>query len=211
MGKLERCQTCGRPLHKGRPDEKMQQPKSFGVRCLSQHEVDSLLRACNGRLRNIVLFALNTGILQMDILSLMWSQVDLDYMEIEIKGLILPLNETAINILKDRLEKANKSGCVFTSGNGHIISSRNINHALRTASRKAGINTVRLYDLRNDFAARLFEAGVDGYVIGRLLGHKTAGTPVRPLCAIAELMRQAVEALDEMSLDDTDKNKPSSE
>jgi len=71
---------------------------------------------------------------------------------------------------------------------------------LRAASSKAGIVAIRFHDLRHTFAANLFRAGVDCYLVGRLLGQRTAGTLVRPLRSLAKLLSRSIDALDKMNL-----------
>jgi hypothetical protein len=176
-------------------------PKSGGARYFSPHEVISLLRECDKWSRDVVLFALSTGVRRGDILSLKWSQVDLKHRELMISNLYaLPLNGTAMNILKAKLDNADKAGFVFLADNGEMINYHYIVRALRSSSSKAGIDMIRLHDLRHTLAANLFKAGVDCYIVGGLLGHKTAGTPVRHLRSIPKLLRRAIEALDKKNL-----------
>lgn len=52
-------------------------------------------------------------------------------------------------------------------------------HLFDSARKKAGLEDVRLHDLRHTFASRLAQKGVDIYTIGHLLGHRHVETTRR--------------------------------
>ena len=207
---LKKCRTGDGPAKNRRLDEmqKMNEliigisaPKGNEARYLSPHEVDSLLMECDEVLRGVILIALYTGMTQKEILPLSWSQIDLKRREIAISSLYtLPLNKIAMNILQENLDGADKSGYVFASENGEMLSNHDIGRALRVASSAAGIGMVRFHDLRYTFAANLLRAGVDCHLVGRMLEHKTAGAPVSPLRLIAKPLRRAIESLDKINI-----------
>jgi integrase len=173
-------------------------------RWISSEEEQRLLGAALPWLREIIIFALNTGMRQNEILSLKWSQVDLFRRTatlIETKNKekrTIPLNQTVLEILKSKDRVRNISGYVFTSQTGNKIDARNLLRAFYAARKKAGLEDVRFHDLRHTFATRLVQAGINLYVVKELLGHKTLTMTMRYAHHCPESLRHGVEVLDKL-------------
>ncbi|MFQ5329639.1 MAG: tyrosine-type recombinase/integrase [Thermodesulfobacteriota bacterium] len=172
-------------------------------RWLTSEEECKLLTACSERLRVIVIFALNTGMRQGEILSLRWNNVNL------LKGTLIievtkngdrraiPLNGTAWDLLKEQSRiRYPANDYVFTSSTGTKIDSGHLRRDFMKALRQAGIEGFCFHDLRHTFATRLVQAGVDLYKIQRLLGHKDNKTTQRYAHHYPESLRKSVEVLD---------------
>lgn len=85
-------------------------------------------------LRDIIVFALHTGLRQNELLSLQWSRVDLSRKIIIIqesksgKPRTIPLNQIALNILMEKAKVRNlKSDLVFLSNAMTKIDCHNLN------------------------------------------------------------------------------------
>ena len=65
-----------------------------------------------------------------------------------------------------------------------------LNHVCQTVRSKAGLNDVRLHDLRHSFASRALALGEGLPMIGKLLGH----TQVQTTARYAHLARDTVKA-----------------
>jgi len=139
-------------------------------RWLTSEEEKKLLNASPKWLQDIIVFAINTGLRQSEILDLKWSQVDMDRQTITIFEQknrcvdTLPLNETVLKLLIERQNTYNNSdGYVFPN----TLNQRKENRVLLTAFYKAltraGIKNFRFHDLRHTFATRLVQNGVDRY------------------------------------------------
>ncbi|MBU3966891.1 MAG: tyrosine-type recombinase/integrase [Euryarchaeota archaeon] len=71
---------------------------------------------------------------------------------------------------------ADGKGCIFTV-NGRKMSPRGIQHAIKTAAKRAGLDKeVHVHTLRHSFATHLLENGVDIRKIQKLLGHSNLQT-----------------------------------
>lgn len=171
-------------------------------RWLTYEEEGRLLAASPEWLREIVVFAIYTGLRQSEILNLKWSQVDLSRRTLTIleqknKGRdTLPLNNKTLDVLKVRSRIRQINGYVFYSGNGTRIDARNLLRAYYTAREKAGLEDVRFHDLRHTFATRLVQAGKDLYKVQKLMRHKTPIMTQRYAHHYPESLRDAVEVLD---------------
>ncbi len=200
------------------PVEKVSREKVRNARdrWLTQEEEKRLLDCCviyaTGRenvqiphywLREVVLFALMTGMRQDEILSLEWPHVNLISMTATVmrakngEKRTIPLNGTARELLEAKSKVRHiKSKHVFASEAGTKIDHRNLRRAFYNALEKAEIEDFRFHDLRHTFATRLAQAGIDQYKIAKLLGHKTIAMTQRYSHHYPESLRDGVEVLD---------------
>lgn len=159
-----------------------------------------------GELNSVVIFDLQTGMSQEEIIKLKWSQIDLTRkalvtgrIKTEKRGLnmrTIPLNKTAYNLLKSRAKNNGTSAHVFGDENGHMIRADRLKKAFKKAVKESKIAHFRFHDLRHTFATRLVQAGVDLYKVSKLLGHKDISTTQRYAHHCPESLRDGVEVLD---------------
>ena len=123
-----------------------------------------------------------TGARKNEILSLKWDWVDFD------RGMLIlpdsktgaktiPLGDAAIALLRKVPAQAN-SQFVFpgTGEKGHLIGLQKIWEGIRE---KAGLNSLRLHDLRHHFVSVGASSGESLYILGKLAGHKRPETTQR--------------------------------
>ncbi len=171
-------------------------------RWLSTEEEKRLLEASPGWLSDIIVFALNTGIRQDEILDLRGPYVDLARKTVTVmlskngERRTIPLNEVAFKVLKAKSKvRFLKSDHVFTSRIGTRLEKRNLARAFYKAMNKAGVENFRFHDLRHTFATRLVQAGVELYTVAKLLGHKDVRTTQRYAHHTTESLRGVVNVL----------------
>jgi integrase len=172
-------------------------------RWLTYEEEEVLMSTSPIWLQEILVVALNTGLRQSEILSLMWDRVDLSRRTITILEQknsgkdTLPINARALDVLKVRNKvRSIKSNLVFYSREGTGINARNLLRSFYKARERAGIENFRFHDLRHTFATRLVQAGVDLYKVQKLLRHKTPIMTQRYAHHYPESLRDGVEVLD---------------
>jgi len=167
----------------GNPVSKVQKERENNAvdRWLTEQEERRLLENSPDWLRDIIVFALNTGLRQDELLSLEWSRVNLLRKTILIsqtknnKPHTLPLNSIALNVLLQKHEGkviSLKNDLVFASQVDTKIGRRNLTRAFTKALERAEINGFTWHCLRHTFATRLAQNGVDIYKIAKLLNHK---------------------------------------
>jgi len=156
-------------------------------------------------LQEIIIFAINTGLRQSEILDLKWPQVDLARKTITIlvqknKGKdTLPLNETSLEVLKERASvRRQETEYVFHTRNATRITASNLQQAFYPALKKSGITKLRFHDLRHTFATRLVQEGVDLYTVQKLGRWKKISMVMRYAHHYPESLRSAVEVLDKV-------------
>jgi len=175
-------------------------------RWLNEEEEERLLDVSPQWLREIIVFAIYTGLRQGEILKLRWPLVDLSrrtmtILEQKNRGKdTLPLNEKAMNVLIARSRvKSIRTDNVFFSQVGTAINARNLLRAFFIAREKVGLDDFRFHDLRHTFATRLVQAGVDLYTVQKLGRWKTVSMVGRYAHHYPESLRPGVEVLDKKS------------
>jgi len=124
---------------------------------------------------HIVRFALATAMRRGEVLSLLWSNVNLDgrvaVLPMTKNGEMrrVPLSINAIAVLKEQ-RLSNVQSITWKVFN---VSPLSLDKAWRRACRKAGILGLRFHDLRHEAISRLFEIGLNPMEVSSISGHKT--------------------------------------
>lgn len=147
------------------------------VRWITPEQARSLLDELPTHQRDMVLFALATGLRQANVRDLRWDQVDLRRKTAWIhpdeakarQGIGVPLNSMAVGVLKRCQGKHAER--VFTY-NGEPIAYANT-RAWRQALKRAGIEDFRWHDLRHTWASWHAQNGTPLYVLQEMGGWQT--------------------------------------
>ncbi len=170
-------------------------------------EFEELLnKTIDNDLKDIFIFALNTGLRQMELLKLEWNQINLEnkmlildnrnHLTKSKKIRSLPLNQSAIKILEKRSQTLNKSTVVFTYHN-QPINQQFISHKTKKLVRLSKINPMlNFHSLRHTFASWLVQKGVSIYEVSKLLGHADIKTTQIYAHLRSDDLRNAVDKLD---------------
>jgi len=167
-------------------------------RILNEDEERRLIENCCDHMKDIVTFALNTGMRLGEILRLKWANVDMRSGMIRVeftksgKTRIVPMNQT-LKVLLAGLKK--RGGEYVFTNPGSNDRFREIKRSFKTGCRKAGIEGLRFHDLRHTFASRLVRNGVDIGTVRKLLGHSTLLVTQRYVHSDEEMLRSAVGSL----------------
>jgi integrase len=157
-------------------------------RWLSYEEEEGLLASSPSWLREIIIFAVETGCRRGEILSLEWPKVDLRNKVVTIFGSktgerrTIPLTQRALDVLLLRQGAKVRSlahDLVFTHPEGKAVNIYTLREAFEASLRKARVDGFRFHDLRQTFVSRLAQHGVDPYAIQKLMGHRTLVTTQR--------------------------------
>jgi excisionase family DNA binding protein len=168
-------------------------------RILSPDEEARLLDAATPDLRPIIVAWLCTGGRRMEVLSLRWRDVDLENGTVLFThtkagcNRLVPINAR----LRECLEslKRGKSGFVFPAQDGQQLNG--VRRAFEKACRRAGLDGLRVHDLRHTFATRLLRRGADIVTVQRLLGHSSVVVTQRYAHTDEATKRSAVALLDD--------------
>ena len=132
-----------------------------------------------------------TGCRSAEVLTLRWEDVALERNEIGLRDSktgprVVPLSPAAARVL---------AGIPRVAGNPWVIAGRepggrqmHLAYYWYRIRERAGLDDVRIHDLRHSFASRALALGQDLTMIGRLLGHKKIQTTAR----YAHLARDSV-------------------
>ena len=159
------------------PKVRLFKETSSRERSLTVEQAKALLEQLPEHQREVVLFALATGLRQRNVLGLEWQQVNLAQRHAWIHGwqsknrrpISVPLNEAALAVLKR--QEGKHSTRVFTF-RGRPLNSANTK-AWQAARRRAGIQDFRWHDLRHTWATWQRQAGTPTHELQRLGGWRT--------------------------------------
>ncbi len=181
----------------------MERENNTRDRWLTVEEEQRFLQAATPWLREIIVFAINTGMRMGEILALTWAGVDLFRRTVTVfrskngERRTIPVNTTVLDLLKSK--HASRPGTidlVFHSESQTHLDGSNIRRALTIALNSAKIQDLHFHDLRHTFATRMVQAGIDLYKVQRLLGHKSPIMTQRYAHHYPESLREGVDALD---------------
>ncbi len=174
------------------------------VRCLSREEKEILLANVSGKLRDIILFALNTGMRRGEIINLRRGDINFTNNIIIIREQkngetsYIPMNSACHQILakyRDLNDSDQPFGYDFTSSFVRLI--RDIRKKqLEKNSKSTILNDFHFHDLRHTFASTLVMSGVDLNTVRELMRHKSLKMTLRYTHLSSSFKQFAVERLD---------------
>ncbi len=147
----------------------------------SEADFQILLNATDSKdLRDLFIFGINTGLREMELITLRWGQIDFknrlvildnrNHLTKSKKIRNVPLNLKALQVVTER-QINSASDFVFTYNN-EPIKQHFISHKFKKIVIKAGLNPkLNVHSLRHSFASFLVQAGVSIYSVQKLLGH----------------------------------------
>jgi integrase len=133
--------------------------------------------------------ALLTGLRLGELLSLRWTDLDLEAKIVLIqnsegfttkskRSRVVPMSEELSKLLLDRKENLrSESEFVFSNRYGRKLREGTIEHKFKQCVRRAGLNDkLHFHSLRHSFASALVMSGVSLYAVQKLLGHSQSKT-----------------------------------
>ncbi|MHB8115599.1 MAG: tyrosine-type recombinase/integrase [Acidithiobacillus ferrivorans] len=145
--------------------------------------IEALAAEENPDMRDYIMLSLLTGARRSNVLAMTWAEINLDRATWTIPGskakakdnITVPLTTAAIEVLQARAEATGAQGWVFPGSGktGHLVEPKK---GWQRLLQRAGIEDLRLHDLRRSLASFQIDAGVSLAVIGKGLGHHSQQT-----------------------------------
>jgi site-specific recombinase XerD len=121
--------------------------------------------------RNVFLFLRHTGLRLHELEALNWQQVDLNRNVIFIKYREVPLNATALMIVKKAFHNViDHKATVFLDDEGEALGADEIAVRFHKAAGKAGLASLSAVCLRHSFACDLLQMRLSFLSVGKILG-----------------------------------------
>ena len=166
---------------------------------LSSEQEKSVLEGAPPYLREMILFAVNTGLRTSDIFGLQWPDVDMEQRRLKKivkktnRALSLPLNDAALAVIEARWAVRHGPYVFYNPMSGDRF--KDVKHAFAATAKRAGLPTLTWHMFRHTFASRLTSDGVDLVTVKDLLGHANISTTMRYAHSNDEAKRLAVRRL----------------
>jgi len=160
------------------PKVKLFKEGSGRERSITVAQAETLVSELPAHQRDVVVFALATGLRQSNVLGLEWSHVDLAAGHAWVgasqskngKPIAVPLNATALDVLRRQLGKHRDR--VFTYAGKPLGHANTL--AWRKALKRAGIGNFRWHDLRHTWASWHRQSGTPTHELQRLGGWRSS-------------------------------------
>ena len=160
------------------PKVKLFKEGSGRERSITVEQAETLVSELPAHQRDVVVFALATGLRQSNVLGLEWSHVDLAAGHAWVgagqsknrKPIAVPLNATALEVLRRQLGKHRER--VFTYAGKPLGRANTL--AWRKALKRAGIENFRWHDLRHTWASWHRQSGTPTHELQRLGGWRSS-------------------------------------
>ena len=153
------------------------------LQTLSEADEQKLLSCSAPYLRDMIVFALNTGLRSGEIFNLRWEDVDLEERRLNLmvrktrRILDVPLNDTAHAIMEGRQGMKHGPYVFYNPATGDKFVDLKL--GLKSALKRAGLSGITWHTFRHTFASRLTRNGEDLVTVKELLGHSTIATTMR--------------------------------
>ena len=164
------------------------------LKTLSDSDIEKLINGATNKLtKDLITFLIYTGCRKGEALNLKWDDVDMQNDVIAIKGTktkydrYIPISRA----LKRILEGINRESVYVFSYRGKKLS--NFRESFKTACKRAGLNGLRVHDLRHIFASKMVMSGTSLYITGELLGHRTPQMTMRYAHLAPYTLKKAVD------------------
>ena len=137
--------------------------------------------------RDVVIFAINTGLRRGELLSLRWKDVDQqlqiaritnreDFTTKSGEERIVSLNDAALSVL-NRRRQSPLCDYIFTDDKGVPLTPDTVSHKFKRVIRAAKLpEALHLHSLRHSFASLLVGSGTSLFTVSKLLGHSSTKT-----------------------------------
>jgi integrase len=155
---------------------------------LTFEKLDQLLRSIKEEwFREMVAFAVTTGLRRSEITNLKWENVDFNRRVVTVvsspsfkvkagRRRVVPLSDLAMTVIQSCRSKHNCTEYVFTSNN-HKVSEDYLTCRFKHYVRLANLDDeISFHSLRCSFASLLILRDTDIYAVSRLLGHSRVST-----------------------------------
>ncbi len=176
---------------------------------------EALATEPNDTMRDYVLLSLLTGGRRSNVLAMHWQDFNLGEALWTIpasaskngRSMAVPLSSAAMQILEDRAEKYGQQGYVFPGPGktGHLVEPKG---AWMRLLQRAGLEDLRLHDLRRSLASFQIDLGVSLAVVGKVLGHQSQQTTAIYARLGMDPQREAVEKAGAAILDAAKRKDP---
>jgi len=176
---------------------------------------DALAEQQNLVAANAIRFILLTGCRKTEALTATWDQIDFDTgvwtkpsaHTKQNKIHRLPLSDQAIALLRNIKASHPESSFLFPGRiPGHPL--QELRKFWVRVCRQAGLEGVRIHDLRHTYASQLVSIGESIYTVGKLLGHTQTQSTARYSHVEQEALRDAANKFPQLGKQQRDKSAP---
>ena len=179
---------------------------------LTLAECDLLIAKADGVWRDMILFAIKTGLRISELIGLTWADVDFAGEQIAVQHSIVkdipqestksnkiryvPLIKEAVQVLTRRKTEAGGDYVFSRKNNNDFLKIEYCRRNIQRITKACGMRKIGWHLLRHSYASHLSEKGISVIVIKELLGHSDIKTTMRYAHLGSSTMKEAVKVLE---------------
>ncbi len=182
------------------------QPQKFDF--LTQEECSLLLDNTDGQFKEMILFAIKTGLRFGELIAIDWNDVNLSEQLLTVRRSIvlgemgstksnkiryIPLTDEVCQMF---IQRVKKSGYVFSDKLGSPLKQYHCCDNLYSLCKRIGLRKIGWHTFRHTFASHLIQNGVSIKAVQELLGHSDIVTTMRYSHLGPSALREAVKTLE---------------
>jgi integrase len=184
-------------------------PQKFDFLSIEESEV--LLKHAQGFLKDMILFALQTGLRFGEIIAVTWKDINFNENVLTVSKSVsrgylgstksnkiryIPLSNDLVQMLEFRKLDESKNELVFPNTVGKYLIQERCRKWLHQICKKADLRIIGWHTFRHTFASRLAENGISMRTIQELLGHADTNTTMRYAHLSPLILREAIKTLE---------------
>jgi integrase len=175
-------------------------------RILTAEEEKVLLEKCTGRrkhLRPVIITALDTGMRRGELITLVWSDLDFENRQINIKAFNTKTERARTIVMTERVfqELTALYAASAKKPEERVFGiQKDVKKGWKKVCEEAKIEGLRFHDLRHTFATRLIQGGIPAEFVSKLLGHTNIETTSRYVNVHLQVARLAATALEPQAM-----------
>ncbi|HNV62257.1 MAG TPA: site-specific integrase [Candidatus Cloacimonas acidaminovorans] len=181
------------------------QPQKFDF--LTEEECKLLLDNSDGIFKEMIFFAIKTGLRFGELIAIDWNDVNLNEQLLTVRRSIvlgemgstksnkiryIPLTDEVCQML---IQRAKKSGYVFSDKLGNPLKQYSCCDNLYCLCKRIGLRKIGWHTFRHTFASHLVQNGVSIKAVQELLGHSNIATTMRYSHLGPSTLREAIRTL----------------
>jgi integrase len=167
-------------------------------RFLTPEEGERVIGKAKGQIKTFVMVGLYTGMRKGEMFRLVWKDIDFVRGEIHVRRSksrrfrVIPISTVLANRLKEHPRHLT-SAYVFHNSDGSNW--KDVRGSFNSTFDRAGVDRIRIHDMRHSFISNLVASGVDLRTVKELAGHASIQTTMRYAHLAEGQTRAAIERL----------------